>query len=66
MPTANLPATSPLLTTLEGRQRLVNTVLWLTQGTALHPAAYERQLLTQFVQGELTLDQVETELEGAA
>jgi len=48
----------PLLTTTHGRQRLLDMALNLTRNTRLAPSAQEQQLLTLFVQGTLTLDQV--------
>ena len=40
------------------RRRLVAAALALTQGTTLAAGPYEQQLLTQFVQGQLTIEEV--------
>jgi hypothetical protein len=40
------------------RRRLVKAALWLTQQTPMYPSLRERQLLAQYVQGKLTIDQV--------
>ena len=53
----------PYLTTPEQRRRAVALVVALTANTRLEPQRYERQLLTRFEQGELTLDQMEALLE---
>ena len=45
------------------RQRFVTGLLNLTHGTRLAPSSEEQALLKQFVQGELTLDQVLAQLE---
>ena len=37
--------------------------LSLSEGTALAPQPYEQLLLEQFIRGELTLEQVVTQLE---
>lgn len=52
-----------LLDTAHGRQRLLTAVLNLVHGTRLEPQAYERMLLDQFVRGELTIEQVQAQLE---
>lgn len=52
-----------LLSTEDGRRRLLAAALTLTENTRLAPSAYERELLDRFVWGELTLDQVEARLE---
>jgi hypothetical protein len=51
------------LATEQGRLRLVKAVIAFTEGTALYPASYERQLLDQFVRGQLTIDEVAQYLE---
>ena len=40
------------------RRRYVDWAIRFTQGTPLNPNSYERQLLTYYVAGQLTLDQV--------
>jgi hypothetical protein len=40
------------------RQQLVTLALNLTADTILAPQAYERILLDQFMEGDLTIDQV--------
>lgn len=47
-----------LLETARGRQRAVTAILNFTRDTALAPSDYELELLTQFVAGHLSLDQV--------
>jgi hypothetical protein len=47
-----------LLTTSQGRQQLVTAALDFVVGTALIPSDYERELLKQFVEGSLTIEQV--------
>ncbi|MDO7845533.1 BLUF domain-containing protein [Hymenobacter sp. M29] len=42
------------------RRRAVAMVVALTTNTSLAPQRYERQLLTQFERGELTLEQMES------
>jgi hypothetical protein len=42
----------------KNRRRVLNVALNIAKGTHLEPKVYERMLLEQFVQGELTLDQV--------
>lgn len=44
--------------TKQGRRQLVTMALNLTADTALSPKEYERRLLDQFIQGELTIDQI--------
>jgi|GEM_PF-1601191 len=51
------------LATEQGRLRLVKAVIAFTEGTALFPDSYERQLLDQFVCGHLTIDEVAQYLE---
>lgn len=53
-----MPDSALLLTTQSGRQRLLRLALNLTEGTSAAPQAAERKLLEQFVQGELSIDQV--------
>ena len=45
------------------RRRAVLMALSLSENTPLAPQIYERLLLEQFIQGELTLDEVITQLE---
>jgi hypothetical protein len=45
------------------RQRAVESALNFVNNTDLDPSAYERNLLEQFVQGELSIDQVQVMLE---
>lgn len=45
------------------RQRVVAFALSFTEATHLEPGPYELQLLEKFIQGEITLDQIETCLE---
>ena len=47
-----------LLTTEQGRRRMVSVILRITKGTGIKPEVYERMLLDQFVRGELTDDHV--------
>jgi|GEM_PF-6174004 hypothetical protein len=47
-----------ILLTTQGRQRVLTAALNITRGTVLAPKEYERQLLNQFVSGELTIDDV--------
>ena len=47
-----------LLTTENGRRRMVSVILKITKGTRIEPKAYERKLLDQFVRGEMTDDHV--------
>jgi len=56
---------SPLsaLSTPHARRRAVEVALRLVAGTPLAPNAYEQELLDQFVQGDLTLDQLEYRME---
>lgn len=56
-------STTTILATQQGRQRLVHAVLSFTEGTPLFPASYEQQLLDQFVQGWLTIDEVALRLD---
>jgi len=61
MTTRQAPSTNaghPLLTTPQGRQRLLTMAVNLTRDTPLAPSPQEQRLLTLFVQGTLTLDQV--------
>ena len=55
-----------LLSTEDGRRRVLTAALNLTENTRFEPSKYERELLDRFVWGELTLDQVETLLECAS
>ena len=48
----------PILLTTQGRQRALTAAMNITRGTVLAPMEYERQLLSQFVSGELTIDDV--------
>ncbi|KAA9327714.1 hypothetical protein F0P96_17210 [Hymenobacter busanensis] len=48
------------------RQQAVAFVLRLAQGTRLEPLVPEQQLLAEFVAGELTLDELEVQLEQQA
>jgi hypothetical protein len=48
-----------LLSTSHGRERLVAAALNLAANTALAPDDYERQLLSDFVQGMRSIDEVE-------
>ena len=52
-----------VLGTEHGRRRAVLLALSLSENTPLAPQTYERLLLEQFIQGELTLDEVITQLE---
>jgi hypothetical protein len=45
------------------RRRAVDSALNFVYETDLDPSAYERNLLEQFVQGELNIDQVQVMLE---
>lgn len=54
------------LTTEQGRRQAVAFALRFAQGTALAPTPYEQVLLNCFVRGELTLDELEAELNQAA
>lgn len=54
---------SVVLGTEQGRRRAVLVALSLSENTPLAPHPYERLLLEQFIRGELTLDQVLTQLE---
>ena len=47
------------------RRRLVQTALRLTEDTPLAAGAYERQLLEQFVLGQLTIEEVVALVEAA-
>jgi hypothetical protein len=47
------------LSSADLRRRAVAMVVALTANTHLQPQRYERQLLTQFEQGDITLDQME-------
>ena len=49
--------------TLEQREKAVKWAFRMTENTRIAPKAYEQQLLAQFVQGMLTLDQVIEQLE---
>ena len=40
------------------RERAVQFALSMTRGTAIAPSEYEQQLLAQYVEGILTIDQV--------
>lgn len=40
------------------RHKAVQFALAMTRGTAMAPSEYERQLLAQYVEGVLTIDQV--------
>jgi hypothetical protein len=53
------------LETLQGRQRLLTIALRLTHDTALAPTPTELALLQRFVDGELTIEQVEATLAAA-
>lgn len=44
--------------TQESRQRVVTAMVTFTRDTALAASAQELKLLEQFVQGELTIDEV--------
>jgi hypothetical protein len=50
------------LASQQGRQRLVQAMLDFTNHTALEATPYERELLTLFVRGDLTIDQVVAKL----
>lgn len=52
-----------LLENKEKRQYAVAWALRFTQNTALDPGPYERALLTRFVEGSLTIDQVLEQLD---
>ena len=56
-------ASYSLLATEQGRQYLVTFALHMTNGTRLEASAYERRLLEQFVQGDVTIAQVVAALE---
>ncbi|UOQ66376.1 hypothetical protein [Hymenobacter volaticus] len=47
----------------EKRQYAVSWALRFAQNTSLDPSPYERTLLTQFVEGSMTIDQVLEQLE---
>jgi len=47
------------------RRQLVQTALRLTEGTAMAASPYERQLLEQFVLGQLTIEEVVALVEAA-
>lgn len=48
----------------DGREQAVAWALAITQNTSLAPNPYEQELLKQFVQGQLSIDEVITCLEG--
>jgi hypothetical protein len=48
------------------RRQLVQTALRLTEGTAMTASPYERQLLEQFVLGQLTIEEVVALVEAAS
>jgi hypothetical protein len=48
------------------RRQLVQTALRLTEGTAMAASPYERQLLEQFVLGQLTIEEVVALVEAAS
>jgi hypothetical protein len=54
-----------LFVTPQARQRLVTAALDFVAGTALVPGDYEYMLLTKFVEGSLTIEQVLEHLEAA-
>lgn len=47
------------------RRQLVQTALRLTEDTAMAAGPYERQLLEQFVRGQLTIEEVVALVEAA-
>jgi hypothetical protein len=48
------------------RRQLVQTALRLTEGTTMAAGPYERQLLEQFVLGQLTIEEVVALVEATA
>jgi len=58
-------AVDAALATEQARRRFVDNALKFTDGTPLAAGPYERQLLDQFVRGELTIEQVLAYLEEA-
>jgi hypothetical protein len=58
-----LNVTLPNQGATQSRQQLVAFGLRLAAGSTLSPSSYEQQLLDQFAQGNLTLEQVAAELE---
>lgn len=52
------------MTTLPMRRRMVESVLTTTRFTSIAPGPYERWLLSEYVQGVLTIEQVIELLEG--
>ena len=59
------PITQPLLQNAEKRKHAVAWALRFAQNTTLDPGPYERALLTRFVEGSLTIDQVLEQLENS-
>lgn len=51
------------LSTVAGRQKLLTAALDFVAGTALVPSYREQALLAQFVDGNLTIEQVVEQLE---
>lgn len=45
------------------RQKLVSFARLLVQGTPLEPMAYEQQLLQQFIDGEVSIDEMSYRLD---
>jgi len=53
----------PLLQNVEERRHAVAWALRFAQNTPIDPGPYERALLTRFIEGNLTIDQVLEQLE---
>jgi hypothetical protein len=52
-----------ILASERGRQRLLTAALRITENTSIAPNDYERRLLDQFVEGQLTIDEVVAQLD---
>lgn len=53
-----------ILSSEQGRKRLVASILGFTENTSIAASVLERDLLDRFVLGELTIDEVVSQLEG--
>ena len=53
-----------ILSSEQGRKRLVASILGFTENMSIAASVLERDLLDRFVLGELTIDEVVSQLEG--
>ena len=65
-PTAFATQAPTALATIQGRRQLVAFAVTLSENTGLAPGSHEQQLLTQFVAGEISLEQLAASVEAPA